>query len=109
MKKNGVKCVSVISETIYHKVNQSMKKIDNLQGRILVYDLNKLIDMKYSMGKVKFAFFRLSYKCIIYLRFLRKGKLSDGYRHIRRLRDLMRNHTCVDANLTFRLWNEGKE
>ena len=109
MKKNGVKCVSVISETIYHKVNQSMKKIDNLQGRILVYDLNKLIDMKYSMGKLKFAFFRLSYKCIIYLRFLRKGKLSDGYRHIRRLRDLMRNHTCVDANLTFRLWNEGKE
>ena len=109
MKKNGVKCVSVIGATIYHKVNQSLKKIENLQGRILVYDLNKLIDMKYSMGKVKFVFFRLSYQCVIYLRFLRMGKLLYGYRYIRKLMGLVKNHSCVDAKLTFRLWNEGKE
>ena len=73
MKKNGVKCVSVIGATIYHKVNQSLKKIENLQGRILVYDLNKLIDMKYSMGKVKFVFFRLSSMCHI-SSFFKNGK-----------------------------------
>lgn len=104
MKHNHIKAVTYLRGQLFHKVNKSISKVESKQGKMLVYDLNKLIDMRNWFYGFKWIAFKYSYRFYILLRFFKRGEINCYKSYIKRLDLLLKENNEVDRNLTLQLW-----
>lgn len=108
MKRNHVKCISVISNRIFHKVSSSVKNKNSTDQLTygMLYWINRYIDTKSKYSYLKWCFWRLITSSMMFLKRITEGKgVRDTYRFIHMINILSERYDGVSKELTEAIWN----
>ena len=95
-EKQTMRCVP--SATIYHKVSVSTRQATNY-GRLFVFTLNRMIDLRQFYGPAKYALWRFLYMRYTRMRFLRRLSPAEQRHFIRLLEKEVDENTGVSREM----------